>query len=366
MSKRKVEKVQVESVGSTFLSNVVEGLGDDFVNLASSGLISAEHAGWLDTGCYALNALCSGTIFGGVPDNKVTCFQGDAGCGKTFMVLGLIKDFQTKYEDGVVVYFDSEAAVTRKMMEDRGLDTTRILIVEPISVQDFRTKAIKILKSYEDQAEGKRPPMVFVLDSLGQLSSTKELADTEAGEDKRDMTKAAEIKATFRVLTLRLARLKVPFLMTNHTYNTMSQYTPKKGSGGTGPEYAASTIINLSKSKHKEGADVVGVIITAKNPKSRMSKENQEAELMLRYSSGLDKYYGLRELACKYGIFKKVSTKIELPDGNRVYGKDIDENPEQFYTREVLELIDKAAHLEYSYGSYADEDESYPEEENAE
>lgn len=364
MSKKKTVVAAPKGFGTGFLMDVVEELKDVNTNLASSGKNSSEHGGWLDTGCYALNALCSGSIYGGIPDNKVTAFQGDAGCGKTFMILGLIKDFLDKNPEGVVIYYDSEAAVTQKMFKDRGIDITRVLIAEPLTIQDFRTHALRVLERYEKQEN--RPPMVMVLDSLGQLSSNKEIADTAAGEDTRDMTKAAQIKATFRVLTLRLARLKVPFLMTNHTYNTMSQYTPKKAAGGTGPEYAASTIIGLAKSKHKEGTEVVGVTITAKTAKSRMSKENQEAELMLSYSTGLDKYYGLRDLACKYGIFKKVSTKIQLPDGRSVFGVSIDKNPEEYYTPEILKLIDEAAHTEYAYGSYADMDETYPEDETEE
>jgi RecA/RadA recombinase len=359
VKKKAVEK-QVMGAGTGFLMDMVKELKDENTHLASSEKGSAEHAGWLDTGCYAMNALCSGSIYGGVPDNKVTAFQGDAGCGKTFLILGLIKDFLDKNPEGVVVYYDSEAAVTHKMMKDRGIDTNRVMIAEPLTIQDFRTHALRVLERYEKQE--KRVPMVMVLDSLGQLSSNKELADTAAGEDTRDMTKAAQIKATFRVLTLKMARLKVPFLMTNHTYNTMSQYTPKQGSGGTGPQYAASTIISLSKSKVKDGTEVVGVTINAKTTKSRMSKENQEAELMLSYSTGLDKYYGLLDLATKYGIFKKVSTQIHLPDGRKVFGKHINENPEEFYTPDILKLIDEAAHTEYAYGSYADEDESYPEE----
>ena len=184
------------------------------------------------------------------------------------------------------------------------------------------------------------------------LSTTKEVEDTADGKETRDMTRAQVLKAAFRVLTLKLGRAKVPMIITNHTYDVVGAYMPtKEMGGGSGLKYAASTIIYLSKKKDKEGTEVVGNIIHCKTQKSRLSKENMMVDVRLRYDTGLDKYYGLLDLACKYGIFKQVSTRIELPDGSKQYAKSIYSDPEKYFTDDILKQIDEAAKREYSYGN---------------
>ena len=80
-----------------------------------------------------------------------------------------------------------------------------MIIVPVTTVQEFRTQAIKILDKYLEQKEEDRKPMMFCLDSLGMLSTTKEIEDSEAGKETRDMTRAQQVvKSIFRVLTLKL------------------------------------------------------------------------------------------------------------------------------------------------------------------
>ena len=189
------------------------------------------------------------------------------------------------------------------------------------------------------------------LDSLGMLSTTKEVEDTAEGKETRDMTRAQVLKAAFRILTLKLGKAKVPMVVTNHTYDVVGSYVPmKEMGGGSGLKYAASSIVYLSKKKEKDGTEVVGNIIKAKNQKSRLTKENSQCEVRLTYNKGLDKYYGLLTLAEKYNIFKKVSTKFELPDGSKVFGKSINDNPEKYFTDDVMKQLDEAAAKEFLYG----------------
>ena len=335
----------------SFFKDLIKELGDENTSIAADGVGSAEFGGFIDTGCYMLNAVLSGSIYGGVPDNKVTAFAGESATGKTYFVLGVVKSFLDSNKSAGVVYYDTEAAVTKQMMEERGIDTTRVIISEPDTIQKFKTHALKMLDAYEKQPEDKRPPMMFVLDSLGLLSTTKEMEDSLEGKETRDMTKAQMIKAAFRVLTLKLAKVKVPMLVTNHVYEVVGSYVPTKElGGGTGLKYAASTIAMLSKKKEKDGTDVIGNIIKIKMYKSRLSKENQEASVLLTYSKGLDRYYGLLDLAEKYEIFKKVSTRYELPSGEKVFGKNINEEPEKYFTEDILKQLDEAAAKEFKYG----------------
>ena len=341
---------------SDFFRNLVKDLKDEDTSMAIDGTGSAEFGGFVDTGSYALNAILSGSLYGGVPDNKVTCFAGESATGKTYFVLGVVRSFLEKHPTGGIVYYDTEAAVTKHMMEERGIDTSRVIIAEPDTIQKFKTHALKLLEAYDLQPKEARPPMMFVLDSLGQLSTSKEMEDSLEGKDTRDMTKAQIIKAAFRVLTLKLARVNIPLLVTNHVYEVVGSYVPTKElSGGTGLKYAASTIAMLSKRKEKDGTEVIGNVIRIKMHKSRLSKENSQVEVLLTYTKGLDRYYGLLDIAEKYKIIKKVSTRYQLPDGTSVYGKNINEEPEKYFTEDVMALLELAVQKEFKYGLGEDE-----------
>ena len=337
----------------SFFKDMVEKIKDEDTTLASDGTGSAEFGSFIDTGSYILNAVLSGSLYGGVPDNKVTAFAGESATGKTYFVLGVVKSYLDRNSEAGVVYYDTEAAVTKAMMEERGIDTRRVILAEPDTIQKFKTHALKMIDMYEKEPVDKRPPMMFVLDSLGLLSTSKEMEDSLEGKDVRDMTKSQIIKAAFRVLTLKLAKVKIPLLVTNHVYEVIGSYVPTKElGGGTGLKYAASTIAMLSKRKEKDGdGDVVGNIVRIKMYKSRLSKENSQVEVLLTYDKGLDRYYGLLELAEKYEVIKKVSTRFEMPDGKKVFGKEIRQNPTAYFTEEIMAKLEECAKKEYSYGA---------------
>jgi len=305
--------------------------------------------GFLDTGSYALNALLSGSIYGGLPNNRTSMFAGDPSTGKTYLTLSVVKHWMDEIPEARILWFDTEFALDREMLERRGIDASRFYIQQPDTLQEFRTKALKILEDYDGMSE--RPPLMMVLDSLGNLPTAKEVEDSLSGSETRDMTKAQIIKSIFRLLTLKLGKLGVPMVICNHTYDSMSAYTPKEISGGSGSKYASSTVVTLSRSKEKDGDVVVGNIIRATTYKSRYSKEHQQVELELNFDTGLDKYYGLLDMAESAGIFKKVGNKYELPDGSTEFKKTINGNPRKFYTKEVLDRIDAFAKERYGLGT---------------
>ncbi len=334
-----------------FLKKIIKETGNEYASIVAEGVTAGDIESFIDTGSYSFNALLSGSINGGLPSNKITALAGESATGKTFFVLGMVKHFLDANPEGGVLYFESESALTKSMIEDRGIDSTRMVIVPVTTVQEFRTQAIKIVDSYLEQPIEQRQPLFLALDSLGMLSTTKEVEDTTEGKETRDMTRAQIIKAAFRVLTLKLGRAKVPMVITNHTYDVVGSYVPmKEMGGGHGLKYAASTIIYLSKKKEKDGTEVVGNIVKCKIQKSRITKENTSVDVRIHYDKGLDKYYGLLDLAVKHGIFKQVSTRIELPDGTKQYGKTILNDPEKYFTEDVLKQIDEAAKKEFTYG----------------
>ena len=337
---------------SDFLKDIIKETGNEYATLVSEGVEAGDVDSFIDTGSLAFNALLSGSIFGGMPSNKITAIAGEAATGKTFFALGIVKAFLDKNKDAGVIYFESESALTKELVEARGIDSTRMVIVPVATVQEFRHQSIKVIDKYLEQGEDKRKPLMFVLDSLGMLSTTKEMEDTAEGKETRDMTRSQIVKAAFRVLTLKLGKAKVPMIMTNHTYDVIGSMFPQKEmGGGSGLKYAASNIVYLSKRKEKDGKEIIGNIIHCKNYKSRLTKENALIDVRLTYKDGLDKYYGLLDLAIKHGIFKSVSTRIELPDGSKQYAKTINNEPDKFFTKDVLAQIDEAAKKEFLYGA---------------
>ncbi len=337
---------------SNFLKDIIKETGNEYATLASEGVTGGDVDSFIDTGSYAFNALLSGSIFGGLPGNRITAIAGEAATGKTFFALGVCKHFLDKDKDAGVIYFESENAVSKDMLEQRGLDTNRIVIMPVATVQEFRLQAIRVLDKYLEQEKDKRKPIMFVLDSLGMLSTTKEMEDTAEGKETRDMTRSQIVKSAFRVLTLKLGQAGVPMIMTNHTYDVIGSMFPQKEmGGGSGLKYAASSIVYLGKKKEKDGTEVVGNIVHCKNYKSRITKENAMVDVRLTYSKGLDQYYGLLDLAEESGLFKKVSTRYELPDGSKQYAKTINNEPEKYFTKEMLEKIDEYTKRKFTYGT---------------
>jgi len=341
---------------SDLLKNLIKESGNEYAGIASDGIDGSDITGFVHTGSHAFNALLSGSLWGGMPDNKILALAGESATGKTYFALGMCKKFLDDSDQSVVLYFDTEQAVTSTMIEDRGMDSSRVAIFPVATVESFRHQAIKIVDKYIES--GDKRPVMIVLDSLGMLSTEKEMNDTAEGKTTRDMTRAQVIKATFRVLTLKLGKAGIPLIMTNHTYAVVGAYVPmKEMGGGTGLKYAASTIVYLSKKKDKDGTDIVGNIIKCKLFKGRLTKENKEVEVQLNYDTGLNPYYGLVPLAVKHGIFKKVSTRIELPDGKTAFEKTINNDPEKYFTDEVMWMLEQAVEKEFKYGSIEDVEE---------
>jgi RecA/RadA recombinase len=344
-----------------YLDSIIKNSGNKFASVVDEG-VEADVNGFVDTGSFAFNALLCGSMYGGIASNKILALAGESATGKTYFALGIVSKFLQDNKEGVVLYFDSEQAVTSEMFKSRGVDPKRVAVFPVATIEDFRHQAINIVDKILEEPVEKRKPVMIVLDSLGMLSTSKEMRDTSEGKDTRDMTRSQVIRATFRTLTLKLGKANIPMIMTNHTYSVIGAYVPtKEMSGGDGLKYAASTIVYLSKKKEKNAeGDVIGNIIHCKLYKSRLTKENQQVDVQLNYDSGLNKYYGLLDIAIKHGIFKKVSTRVELPDGKTAFEKNINDNPEKYFTDSVMKQLEEAVGKEFKYGGGLDEVEESP------
>ena len=336
----------------SFFADIIKEIDNDYAGVVSDGVAAGDVDNFIDTGSYILNALLSGSIFGGLPANKITALAGESSTGKAFFALSIVRSFLDSNPDAGVFYFESESAISKAMIEERGIDSNRMYLVPVVTVQEFRTQALKVLDKYLQQPESERKPMLFVLDSLGMLSTTKEIEDSEAGKETRDMTRAQVVKSIFRVLTLKLGKANVPLIVTNHTYDVVGAYVPtKEMGGGSGLKYAASSIVFLSKSKEKDGKEVIGNLIKCRAQKSRLTKENSLVTTRLYYDErGLDRYYGLLELGEKYGIIPRKGNRVVFGESS-AFPSVVLASPEKYFTEEIMAQLEEAARKEFGYGS---------------
>jgi RecA/RadA recombinase len=333
-----------------FIKDVVKELNNDYAKVATD---IRDRQEFVDTSSLLFNALCSGDLFGGISKNSITAIAGSESTGKTFFSLGIAKNFLDENPTGYVMYIESESAINRKLLESKSIPLDRFVVVPVATIEEFRTTALRALDRYIKVPVEDRVPFMMVLDSLGMLSTSKEVNDTLEGKDVRDMTKSALIKGAFRVLTLKLGEADVPLIVTNHTYDKIGSYVPEKEMGGGGGlKYAASQIIYLSKKKEKDGTEIVGNIIKAKVVKSRLSKENQTAEIRLFYDNrGIDKYYGILELGIEAGLITQGGAWYTFVDtGEKVQKKKILENVDEYFNEEFLTKLNTYVKEKFSYG----------------
>jgi len=334
-----------------FLNQVIKDSKNEFASIAADGVAAGDIESFIDTGSYVFNALVSGSLFGGIPSNKITALAGDSGTGKTFFCLSVVRHFLDTDPNAGVIYFETESAISKKMIESRNIDSKRLVIFPIDTIEEFRTQAVRIIDKYMEQPKEERKPLMFVLDSLGMLATNKEVEDASNDKNVRDMTKAQLVKSVFRILTLKLGKANIPMLVTNHTYDVVGSYVPtKEMGGGSGLKYSASTIVYLSKKKEKDGTDLVGNIIKCEAKKSRLTREGSKIETRLFFDErGLEQYYGLLELGERAGIWKNSAGRYEV-DGKKLYGKEILKNPQLYFTDDIMAKLEEQANSEFLYG----------------
>jgi len=203
-----------------FLKSLVKSSGNEYAAIANDGL-EADVSGFIDTGSYAFNALVSGSLNGGIPNNKILGIAGESATGKTYFALGIAAQFLKDNPEGVILYFDSEQAVTSEMIVSRGLDKNRVAVFPIATVEQFRHQVIQIIDNYGKLEKSEQRATMIVLDSLGMLSTSKEMNDSAEGKEVRDMTRSQVIKSVFRTVTLKLGKYNMPLIVTNHTYDVV-------------------------------------------------------------------------------------------------------------------------------------------------
>ena len=274
---------------------------------------------WISTGNFALNYLISGDFNKGIPLGKVTVFAGESGAGKSYICSGnIIKNAQ---EQGIyVVLVDSENALDEAWLKALGVDTSqdKLLKLSMSMIDDVAKTISTFMQDYKALAEGERPKVMFVIDSLGMLLTPTDVNQFEAGEMKGDLgRKPKALTALVRNCVNMFGNYNVGLVCTNHTYASQDMFDPDdKISGGQGFIYASSIVVAMKKLKLKEDEDgnkvseVNGIRASCKIMKTRYSKPFEGVQVKIPYTTGMSPYSGLTDLAEKKGILKK--------DGNRL------------------------------------------------
>ena len=203
------------------LNDILKAANNKYATIAADGLEGSDVKGFISTGSYSFNALLSGSIYGGIPDNKIIALAGEQATGKTYFALNVVREFLDSDPTAMVLYFDTEQAITSEMLDSRGIDRARVAVLPVATVEEFRHQCVLTVDKYLETDSKSRPRMMIVLDSLGMLSTEKEMNDTAEGKGTRDMTRAQVLKATFRVLTIKLGYARIPLILTNHTYDVV-------------------------------------------------------------------------------------------------------------------------------------------------
>jgi RecA/RadA recombinase len=344
----------------------MDKINSDATYLSDSPL--SEVKDWIPTGCYALNAIISGSVYKGVPSGRVTGFYGLQSSGKTMIVNKIAANAQ-KMGYKHVAYFDSENALDAMVAERLGGDITKIKHLPVELIEDCKNQCIKLLTGLMEI--GAKRKAVIIIDSLGNLSTRKELNDALEGSDASDMgLRAKSLSSLIRLLTYRAAKVEAPVLFTNHVYENPGQLHPgmiKKQSGGLKPLFIASVLVQLSVSANKVednknaatsviGDRINGVTLTALTAKNRFVPPFIAAEnIQLNFKTGLSMYMGLLDLAEKYGMITKEGTRYIYKNeiiGFRSQFEDKGEFWENGPLQELDGLIQKD--LTYSNEKYKD------------
>jgi RecA/RadA recombinase len=346
--------------GNKILKKLIKKIDNPYATIAIDGIIGGDIKNYVNSGSYILNAILSGDIYKGFAAGKVTALAGRKGSGKSFILFKTVQQFLDENPDNLFILFESEGAVTQNMLRERGIDMERVLCAPIMTVEELRNQSITILDQFKEMED--RPNILIGLDSLGMLSTEFEIKTASENTNKADMGKRAQlIKSVFRTITLRLGIMNIPMIITNHTYSTMDMYSPDVMGGGSGLEFAASTIIFLGKFADKEtikGKKVlVGNIVRCTVHKGRLTVEGSFGDILINFKTGINKYFGLLELAIEYKLIHRSGSNYYLGkkvDDEKLLAKSKKElynNADSIFDEDLLNLLNDAAGEKYKYGS---------------
>lgn len=332
---------------------------------------------FIDTGSYALNAIISGSLFKGIPTGRILGLTGPSGCGKTLILNKIIANAQKKGRFAVV--WDSEIAIDMQSAKNVGCDPTKYKHVPIGQIEQTRNEIVGFLDFILANPELKGKFIIGV-DSLANLASAKEEADAGKGKDATDMgLRAKALKSMFRTITYKCAKADCPMIFTNHIYDDpMAMYgsIKKNMSGGKGPEYMASVLVQFNATQTKDesehiaiaktgkGGQVSGITMSALTVKNRFLPPFLETELTLNFLTGLSPYAGLYDLVTAYEVLEGTNS-FTLPDGEKIGTRSKWENDPAVWAK-ILPLLEAKLSEKFKFNASAPLEEDVDEDDEPE
>lgn len=338
--------------------SLVEKINPDAATLSENALSSVSD--YIDTGNYSLNAIISGSVFGGVPVGRVCGFFGPPATGKTLIVNKIIANAQKK--GFRCIYFDSEQALDKEVSLRLGCDVEKIKHVPVEIIEDCKNQTFQILTKLIEF--GLKKQILIAIDSIGALNTAKELSDTLDNKNASDMgLRAKQLKSMLLKLTYRAAKTETPVIFTNHIYESIGDLYPsmiKKQSGGMSPLFISSLLVQLSNTNIKSADDkgevgklfdkISGANLRAFITKNRFIPPYLSTEMYLNFKTGLEKYSGLLPLAVNIGFIERTGSSYSMSGKKLGYASSF-EFDDEFWQNGPLEKLDALLKKELTYSN---------------
>ena len=267
--------------------------------LADSKLFSTKDL--IQTSVPALNVALSGRLDGGLTPG-LTVFAGPSKHFKTAFAMMLAKSFQQKYDDGIILFYDSEFGAPQSYFENFGIDTNKVVHTPITDIEQLKHDVMSQLNELE-----RKDRVMIIVDSVGNLASKKEVDDALDGKSVADMTRAKQMKSLFRMITPHLTIKDIPMVVVNHTYMEIGMFPKAIVSGGTGIYYSADNIFIIGRQQEKQGTEIVGYNFIINVEKSRYVREKSKIPIEVTFEGGISKWSGLLDIALESGHVIKPS-----------------------------------------------------------
>jgi RecA/RadA recombinase len=274
---------------------------DNVAVLAESNLFHKKD--FIVTLVPGLNIALSGELEGGMPPGLLQ-IAGESKHFKTSFLLLMIKAFQDKYPDGVVIFYDSEFGAPQAYFEAFGVDMTRILHCPVTDIEMLKSDVARQLASISRSER-----VMIAIDSLGNLASRKEAEDAVEGKVVADMTRAKQLKSFFRIVTPHLTIKQLYMVVVNHVYKEIGLFPKTIVGGGTGSYLASDNIWIIGREQMKDGKELEGYQFNIRIEKSRYAKEKSVIPVKVTFDGGIEKYSGLLDIAVECGYIQRVQVK---------------------------------------------------------
>lgn len=273
----------------------------------------------IQTSVPALNVALSGRLDGGLTPG-LTVFAGPSKHFKTAFSLLLAKSYLDKYDDAVVLFYDSEFGTPQAYFDTFAIDTSRVIHTPITDIEQLKHDVMSQMNGIE-----RGDHVIVIVDSVGNLASKKEVEDALDGKSVADMTRAKQMKSLFRMVTPHLTIKDIPMVVVNHTYQTMEMFSKAVVSGGTGIYYSADNIYIIGRQQEKTGQDLTGYNFIINVEKSRFVREKSKIPVEVSFEGGISKWSGLLDMAMESGHVIKPSNgwyqRVDMSTGEAIEPK---------------------------------------------